>query len=273
MRIRLKLLLTTLWMCLSFAYPVFSQNNNPENLKAILIVGHQEDGTKRAMERMDKIADLFSEKGVTVYRYYDDKADWNKIVETAKDCSFLVYSGHGSNMGENGNVGGICINSMVSTAKLMKSLRLKDNALVIFKSVCNGAGSSAGDDIDIGIVEAKKRVSSYAYPFFEIGASAYYANNFGNGVYNFLNDFLSGVPLKQAYHSSTEIWTDVEFEEPFARDKTKSFSIASTPGGGMATRTTYTNGVKKVERVKNPKGYKIAYVGEADFSIKNMGKK
>ena len=173
-------------------------------------------------------------------------------------------------MGEDGNAGGICINSMVSSSRLMNQLRLKDNSLVIFKSVCNGAGSSAGDDNDIGITEAKKRVTYYAYPFFEIGASAYYANNFGNGVYDFLSDFLSGVTLKQSYLNSTETWTNVEFEESFSRDTAKSFSIASTPGGGTATRTTYTNGVKKVEQVKSHKGYKIAYVGEPGFSIINM---
>ena len=259
----------TLYMCLLLIFPVLGQSK-PEGLHAILIVGHQEDGTGKAMKDMDKIADVFLENEISVHKFYDDEASWDEIVATAKECSFFVYSGHGSNMGEDGNAGGICINSMVSSSRLMNQLRLKDNSLVIFKSVCNGAGSSAGDDNDIGITEAKKRVTYYAYPFFEIGASAYYANNFGNGVYDFLSDFLSGVTLKQSYLNSTETWTNVEFEESFSRDTAKSFSIASTPGGGTATRTTYTNGVKKVEQVKSHKGYKIAYVGEPGFSIINM---
>jgi hypothetical protein len=270
MKLNVKLILTTLWICLFCIYPVFCQNNNSKDLKAILIVGHQEDRTKGAIEKMDEIANLFLKKGVLVYKFYDKKADWNEIIKVAKNCNFLLYSGHGSTMGKDGNVGGICINSMISSFELMKNLRLKENALVIFKSVCNGAGSSAGDDNDIGITEAKKRVAYYAYPFFEIGASAYYANNFGNGVYDFLDDFLSGITLKQAYLNSTKTWTNVEFEEVFSRDNTKSFSIASRPGGGTATRTTYTNGVKKVEQVKSPKGYKIAYVGKIGFSIIDM---
>lgn len=49
--------------------------------------------------------------------------------------------------------------------------------MVIFKSVCGGAGFSADDRIDIGTDEAKKRVCSYASPFFKIGSAAYYANN------------------------------------------------------------------------------------------------
>ena len=244
-----------------------SQLADQKDLKAILIVGHQEDGTANAIKYMDKIADIFLENKVSVHKFYDYKANWDEIIEKAKECSFFVYSGHGSNMGENGNVGGICINSMISSSELIDQLRLKEDALVIFKSVCNGAGSSAGDDNDIGITEAKKRVSYYAYPFFEIGASAYYANNFGDGVYNFLTDFLSGVTLKQSYLNSTKKWTNVEFEEVFSRDTSKFFSIASTPGGGTGTRTSYTNGVKKVEQVEVIKGYSISYVGKPGFSI------
>jgi hypothetical protein len=266
----IKLILTTLGIYLFFGYSVFGQSNYSSNLKAILIVGHQEDGTRSAIESMDKIASLFLENGVTVYKFYDKQANWDEILNVAKSCSFFVYSGHGSTLGENGNVGGICINSMVSSAELMRNLRLKENALVLFKSVCNGAGSSAGDDLDIGIYEAKKRVSSYAYPFFEVGASAYYANNYGNGVYNFLNDFFSGISLKNAYVNSAKTWTDIEFEEAFSRDRTKSISIASSKGGGTATRTTYTNGVKRVEQIQNPKAYEIAYVGETGFSIRDM---
>ena len=269
MKLNVKLIFTTLWICLLFTYPVLGQVST-KSLKAILIVGHQEDGTGNAMKNMDKIADVFLENGVSVHKFYDDKANWEKIIETAKECSFFVYSGHGSHMGEDGNVGGICINSMVSSSELMNKLSLKENALVIFKSVCNGAGSSAGDDNDIGITEAKKRVTYYAYPFFKIGASAYYANNFGDGVYNFLIDFLSGVTLEQSYLNSTKTWTNVEFDDVFSRDTTKSISIASCPGGGTATRTTYINGVKKVEQVEHPKAYDIAYVGKTVFSILNM---
>ncbi len=51
------------------------------------------------------------------------------------------------------------------------------------------AGSSAGDNGDIGGKKALKRVSDYSKPFLKIGASAYYANNFGEGCLSFLNDF------------------------------------------------------------------------------------
>ena len=266
----IKLISAILGICLFFGNSASGQNKDTTNLEALLIVGHLEDGTSSAMKRMDVIANLFIENGVKVHKFYDDEANWDEITKVSENCNFLVYRGHGSNLGTNGNAGGICINSMVSTFKLMQELKLKDNALVLFKSVCNGAGSSADDDEDIGIVEAKNRVTHYAYPFFEIGASAYYANNYVAGTYRFLKDFFSGIPLKEAYLNSTKHFTTVEFEEVFSRDETKFISIASTPGGGTAIRTSYTNGVKKVESIKSPKGYKIAYVGAADFSIKDM---
>ncbi len=250
--------------------PAIGQNKTSSKLTAILIVGPLQDGTAKAIENMNKIADVFVKNGVAVYKFYDIKADWDKITEVSKDCSFFVYAGHGSLLGKNGNVGGLCLNTMVSTADLLAKLRLKNNALVIFKSVCYGAGSSASDSNDIGIGEAKKRVMAYAYPFFEIGAAAYYANNYENGVCSFLNDFFAGITLQQAYLNSTKIWTHVEFDAKCPKDHSKSYSIASSKGGGTSTKTTYTNGIKKVVKQKSCKKYDIAYAGEQDFSIKNI---
>ncbi|MBK7129412.1 MAG: hypothetical protein IPM74_07135 [Crocinitomicaceae bacterium] len=251
----------------------FAQATDYSNLQAILIVGHQEDGTQSAIEDMDEIASVFEEHKIGVHKFYDNEAVWSEIIKVSPECNFLVYSGHGSTLGIDGKTGGICVEpNSVSTATILKELRLKENSLVLFKSVCRGAGSSASDNDDIGIKVAKERVTGYAYPFFEIGAVGYYANNFGSGVYNFLKDFLAGKTLKEAYVNSTSPWTTIEFEEPFPKDSTKSYSIASTPGGGTSTRTTYTNGVKKVEKVPTPKEYEIAYVGNTTFSIKDMPK-
>lgn len=250
---------------------LFAETADYSSLKAVLIVGHEEDDTHEAIADMNEIADLFTQYKVTVYKFYDEKAIWSEITKVTPECNFLVYSGHGSVMGIDGKAGGICINpETVSTAQLIADLRLKENALVLFKSVCGGAGSSAGDQGDIGIDEARDRVMNYAYPFFEVGAAAYYANNYGSGVYNFLKNFLDGKSLYEGYVSSTSPWSEIEFEETFPKDTSKSFSIASRPGGGTATLITYTNGVKKEEKVISPKQYNVAYVGKKSFSIKNM---
>jgi flavodoxin len=249
---------------------VYGQYNQLSGMKAILIVGDQQEGTSSAIAEMNELASLFTQNGIYVYKFYDENTDWEKIINVSRDCSFFVYSGHGSNQGIGGAVGGLALNEMISTNKLMSTLRLKNNAMVLFKSVCNGAGSSAGDDEDIQISEAKNRVTNYSYPFFAVGASAYYANNFQKGVYNFLNDFLSGLNLKQAYINSAKTWSNIEIDETFSRDAAKTISIASTNWGGVSTRTTYTNGVRRVETVPTPKQYDIAFVGNKNFSILNM---
>ncbi len=241
-----------------------------KGLEALLIVGPQQDGTKQAMEKMDKIALLFEEHGIKVHTFYDEGAKWNEIKKISPNCSFMVYAGHGTTSGFGGNYGGICIDSTISTERLLNEFRLKENALVMFKSVCGGAGSSASDDDDIGIEEAKNRVSNYAFPFFKIGASAYYANNFDQGSYNFLKDFLSGVSIQEAYKTSTDLWTTIEFQEPFSEDKTKQFSIASTAAGGYSIRTTYWDDRKQIDTIPTTKGYKIAFVGNPEFDINQL---
>ncbi|MFM7730210.1 MAG: hypothetical protein ACKO6L_04145 [Flavobacteriales bacterium] len=240
------------------------------HLKALLIVGSQEDGTQSSMEGMDDIADLFKEHGIQVYRFYDQQADWEAITRVAPECSFLVYDGHGSTMGDGGKAGGLCINTMVSSSRIRESLRLHAHALVMFQSVCYGAGSSASDDDDIGILEAKDRVSNYAQTFLDVGADGYYANNYVGGVYFFLQDFLEGISLKEAYQQSVHSYSHIEFEDISKGQPRSYFSIASSPGGGYATRTTYTNGVKKVEQIPSVKDYDIACMGTLDLDVRDL---
>ncbi|MDO8366739.1 MAG: hypothetical protein Q7T20_08090 [Saprospiraceae bacterium] len=240
------------------------------SLKAVLIVGHLEDGTAAAMESMDEIADLFRSKGVTVHCFYDHHADWEKIRTASKDANFFVYAGHGSTMGAGGKTGGLCIKTMISSKNILEGLQLPKNSMVIFKSVCRGAGSSATDNGDIGINEALERVSDYAQPFFKSGASCYYANNLGDGCTNFIEDFFSGKPIKECFEKSAKPWAKIELVKKYAVDQTREIGIASTDWGGVTTRTTHINGVKKVEKIPSHKQYDIAYVSNSTFSIRDM---
>ena len=187
---------------LSWSTTLLVDSTKFSKLKAVLIVGHQEDGTKEAIEKMEKIALFLKKKKVNVVSFYDQKAYWAKIKEAAKGAHFFIYSGHGSTMGENGCAGGLCVNSMVNSRTITEELKLATNAIIIFKSVCNRAGSSAGDNGDIGIKEAEKRVSDYSNPFFKTGAAAYFANNLGSGVENFLKAFFEGKDIHSCYEAS-----------------------------------------------------------------------
>jgi len=241
-------------------------------LKAILIVGPLEDITASSIDYMDEIGEFLQSKGVEVHRFYNTKADWDKIKAASKGANFFIYSGHGSTLGEGGKSGGLCLQSMVSSKKIVEELQLHSNAMVIFKSVCRGAGSSADDSGDIGIKEATIRVSDYATPFFKTGASCYYANNLGDGCLTFLSEFFSGKTMKACFEISAKGWTKIELSKKYPLDNTKEISVASSDWGGTTTRTTYTNGVKKVEEIAASKQYDIAYVGDPDFTIQDVMK-
>ncbi len=93
---------------------------------------------------------------------------------------------------------------------------------MLIKSVCGGAGSSAVDTKDIGIVEATKRVTDYAQPFFSIGASCYFADNYTGGVDLFLTKFFNGKNIEECYKASTNYGADVtELKKPFTNDNKK----------------------------------------------------
>lgn len=281
---KLKANLILILLVYFFSSPLlFAQKHNykAKHLKAVLIIGPFDDpnsviastgdySTEATIRQMDYIANLFIKNGVKVYKFYNEKSDWSRIVKVARDCNFFVYAGHGSNLGRNGNTGGLIVKSgPVSTHQLIKTLRLKKNALVVFKSVCKGAGSSAGDEKDIGPKVAERRVTYYASPFFKVGAAAYYANNYDGGVYSFLRDFLSGKTLKKAYHNNLYS-NKIEFEKPFLSDRRKYISIASSEGGGKKTIVTVRYGKESRKTINNPKEYNIAYVGRKYFSIQEM---
>ena len=86
--------------------------------------------------------------------------------------------------------------------ELFKFHLLRRLLLLLFQSVCRGAGSSAGDSDDIGIKKAEARVSDYAEPFLKIGAQVYYANNWQNGCLSFLENMFDGKPADESFNNS-----------------------------------------------------------------------
>lgn len=253
---------------------VFAANTNQEltSLKAVLIVGPQEDGTSEAIKKMDRIANFLKSKAVTVHTFYDSKSVWSNIVTASNGAHFFIYSGHGSTLGGGGKVGGLCLASsnMISSEKMVAELKLAKNAMVLFSSVCGGAGSSADDTKDIGIEEASTRVTDYARPFFKTGAGAYYANNMSDGCLKFLRDFFDGKTIKECFTNSASTWSSIEKTAQSSIGTGLEISVASNNWGGTSTVTTYVNGVKSEKQVPSIKEYDIAYVAPPTFTIKTM---
>jgi hypothetical protein len=237
-------------------------------LEAILIVGNTEESTGLSIKKMNQVALIFENQGIKVTKFYNRNTNWEAIKTAAKTASFFVYSGHGSTMGVNGKTGGLCLNKMISTEQILKELQLKKNAIVLFKSVCGGAGSSAVDSKDIGIEEATTRVTDYAQPFFTIGAACYYADNYDNGIDLFLKEFLSGKSVGECYEITTkEAMVFHEIANPFILDANKQIAISSDKQEGTTTQYIFENGKTTCKKIPSFKNYDIAFVGNPNFSI------
>jgi hypothetical protein len=241
-----------------------------KGLKAVLVVGHVEDSTPSFIKEVEKVAGFFESKGVKVYKFYDKEANWEKIIEASKGAHFFLYNGHGRSPQDNGYGGGFCITSNITSNQIVEKLELDENAIVLFKSVCYGAGSAASDDKDIGLKEAIRRVSNYSKPLFKTGAKAYFANNLGDGIIKFLHSFFKGVPAIECFNNIVGGFSKKESLETYKYDASKKIGIASTDWGGIVTKTTYRNGVKTVTKVPATKDYDIAIVATESFSIQQM---
>jgi len=258
-------------LCIILSIPIISYSQ-ADQLRAVIIVGDQQDGTVSAIKEMEEIHSFFKSKNVIVKTFYHPKTSWKNIVIASKDASFFVYRGHGMSWPD-GKYGGLDLDVAISSEDIMNDLKLKANAIVIFKSVCGGAGSSASDDGDIGIRKALERVSDYSIPFLNIGATAYYADNFGNGCLSFLNDFFEGKTIKECFDNSIGWSAKLELDQNYKYDRSKSIGVASSYWGGTVTKTSYINGVKSVREVPATKDYDIAYVANPRYSISTLKSK
>lgn len=181
-------------------------------LKAVLIVGpiDGDDGTwtRGEIENMEAAAEELETNGVDVHRFYTPNNDWDAIKQSAQGAHFLLYRGHGvwwpyiSDF-PHPHVGGFALKDKIfSSDDIRQDLDLADNAIVMLYG-CFTAGHSSHekDHRDIGIDEAKRRVAQYSDPFFDVGASAYYANWFGSAFQMFLRYLFQGQTLGNAYES------------------------------------------------------------------------
>ncbi len=235
-------------------------------LKAIIILGEGDNisDKQEKIEYMEKIRLLLTKNNVLVKTFYNDDVKWQDIVKESQDASILIYQGHGLEWKGKG-YGGFDLKKSVSSEDIARDLKLKSNAVILFQSVCGGAGSSAGDDIDIGLKEAQKRIVSYSTPFFKTGAQAYFATNTTGGVMDFLIAFFHNYSIQKIFNNSLGSFYDKEIEKQY--DKEKYIGIASSDWGGTTIRTTWKNGKKITQEIPSVKGYRIAYIANPDYNI------
>ena len=244
--------------------------------KAIIINSFDGSITETSMTQLK---DLFHENGYSVVILDGDDAEWENVKRHSQNASIFIYSGHGSNRGYN-DIGGLCLptpkntwqSKVISSYDFEKEITLAPGAIVFFKSVCNGAGSSAEDRKDIGVNEAVRRVSAYSLPFLHMGASAYFASNSNNTAWVFKNLF-RGETLEGTF---TKLLGYKELERigPHALDSESSVGIASSYSPGSIT--TYTSTITnpdgsvevKQEVLESLRRYDWAFAGDPSFTLK-----
>jgi hypothetical protein len=153
---------------------------------------------------MDLAAAELEANGVTVRKFYAPQNDWAQITAAADGAHFFLYRGHGVYWSSlpHPTVGGLALQGrLVSSDEIRRDLNLAPNAIVLLYG-CFTAGSSSIDGHSIGSAEAQRRVVEYSDPFFDAGASAYYANWYGDAFQRFLRRLFRGMTLGAAYEAA-----------------------------------------------------------------------
>lgn len=230
-------------------------NNYPtKKLEAVCIVGSRVGDSYE--ERTEEIAEFLESHNVKVHRFYDGNNDWNSIKKAAENCTFFIYSGHGTFLGLDGGFGGMVIEDFISAQQIMNELKFKKDAIVVYQSACGGAGSSAGDQGDIGLKTAESRIIGTATPFLLSGAKAYYANNYYGGALNFVKGMLEGKSVNESFINTAQTWTRIEKNQTYS-DKW----LAAVNHIGITSDKDYN------KSSSTGKSYSIAYVGIPTFKI------
>jgi hypothetical protein len=215
---------------------------------AVLIVGN--DAQNHAVGHLNSLADIFKQNGITVYKFYYPNARWADIKAKAVNCSFFIYTGHGvANGGFDGEFGGLYVNEFVTAQNIIEDVQFKNKPLIIYLNACGSHGTSAGDPDNIGIVEAHKRITDTALPFFMIGAGGYFATS--GSITEFLQAFLKGVTLSECFKLQAEDWQKIVKHKPIVSSNALNQLYIGI--------SSFTNG-KEVY-------YGNAYVGPLNYSL------
>ena len=268
---RVVLLALILW-----AVPIKSQKTTTTPKEAVCIIGSHSIYTESSLEQMEHIATLLESKNYTVHRFYDPNNEWEAIKKAAVNASIFIYRGHGTHLGIDGGFGGIVVDEFVSGKEISTNLTFNLSPLVIFVSACGGAGSSAGDEQDIGVDEAKTRVLGSALPFLLAGAQGYYANNYENGAYNFLQQWTEQQTLEACYTNSIYPWCTVQANESVEDERIPpafNIAISSSPDNSVHTLSTTTNGKTTTKKINRKFDYSIAYLGNPQLTLAQTLKK
>jgi len=231
--------------------------NNPANggsgmndLKIVIVIGEDPiDHMKGYQQEHLNDVNYLKGLGCQVSFFYTPNSNWDAITQSARQADIFIYSGHG---GDPASMMMYINSGTVSPSMIKNDLKLAKNAVVLFNHVCYSAGSSAGDEQEIGTAEAARRVKLYAAPFIENGAAVYYANNYDKSTIEilkayFANNSFSDIvhePVFLTYSDGTVKGSDETVELIVAQPYSITgyeFGVYRTKTTQQSTQYTYVN--------------------------------
>ena len=249
-------------------FDFYSQVNSQK--EAVCIIGAEVGNLEGDKEEMDKTVELLKSKNYKVHKFYSPNNSWEEIKKVSINASIIIYRGHGTHLGIDGGFGGIVVDEFISGQRISEELKLGKNALVIFVSACGGAGSSADDEKDIGVVEAQQRIVGSSLPFMITGAKGYYADNYQGGHRDFLTLLFENKTLSEAYQANASKWNTIEKHGKLNESRINSAYMIGISSKEYTEKTTVTkivNGIRTTQERIRPKSYAVAYVGDPNFKI------
>ena len=244
-------------------------SNIPQR-EAVFIIGSSIGDHTEVVSNLNEIAGYLESQNFKVTKFYNESNDWEAIKKASTNASIFLYRGHGTELGIDGGFGGIVIGEFISGQRIAAELKFKNKPIILFSSVCGGAGSSAGDLKDIGITEANKRIVGSSLPFLLAGGVAYYASNYPGGIVSLLKQLFDNKTLEESFIALSSDWNHIERNQLLNEKRLNGcykIGVLSAKGGGISTVTRTTNGVTTVKKIISPKGYEVAYLGDPTYKM------
>jgi hypothetical protein len=252
-----------------------------KRLKAILIVADVDGAngslTKSFIAESKEVESYLRSLGFQVLTFYCPNDSWEEITVKGKGAHLLHYMGHGTHAGEEGLAGGFALtNGIIPSFTIKTELQLHKSAVILFNHVCLSAGSSAGDtESDIGVKTASGRVSTYAYPFVDMGAGLYYSNNYNGSTRTMIEKIFSNQQIFQIYKYQVErVNNKVVLDGDYSFNKDYKINISVNNVHTKSTFYTWnsTTNEKKATEVFIENEYEIALVARKDFKVGDLFK-
>jgi hypothetical protein len=236
--------------------------------KVVIVVGPVEGKTAEYIADARGIAAVAKSYGAAVYQIYSPNATWEAVKTAAVGADILVYLGHGNGwpspytydpnyttkdgMGLNISTNRSNYSRQYYGEPSMRQLQLSPNAVVLLHRLCYASGNSEGGYARPTLSVARQRVDNYASGFLAAGASAVFAEAYGDTNYLFYNLFRTRRSIENMFWRSPDAtYTNIRYSFASSRTTGATGRLDPDPAEGILyTRSVVGNLTYTADRWK-----------------------